>query len=159
MTRGKYAAKAANRMAQIDSEIVADLRAQLATAVNERDEARREAKRLQDKLATDVNRAARDLSDARIAEVSQDLVAERKGRAEDRKQLGHELFAVFQKFDAWPKFNILADIASVFGLSDEIGEVVRPLMAGNPGNRHARRLNAGRLRALEAFLEAKERRA
>lgn len=153
MTRGKYAAKAANRMAQIDSEIVADLRAKLDLVTNERDEARRDARRLEIQLASEVHRAARNLADARVAGAMAELLAERTARTEDREQLGKEVFAIFDRLGFFPPFAAQAEMASLFGMAGRMGE----LFHDADSNRNARRMTARRARLIQAHIDAGDR--
>lgn len=154
MTRGKYAVKAANRMAEVDDGIIAELRAKLAAVASERDEARRQAAQLRDRLATDLHQAARNLSAERIAEVTQNLIDEREARAADRERIGREVFAVFDKSGRFPQPAVMADLASVFGLSGRMGELFTP----DKPNRHSRRMTGRRARLIQASIDANDRR-
>lgn len=144
MTRGKYAAKAANRMAQLDNEIIADLRAKLAALTAERDEVRQEAARLRDKLASEVNRAAEHLSAARINEVAQELVAERQARKDDQAEYAREVFRVITQHGGRLPAAGHAALASVFGQSHRLGELVDETRRATalPATRNGRRATA-----------------
>jgi hypothetical protein len=62
MTRGKYGAKAANRLAQLDNDIINGLRAELAAIKNERDVARLELEQFQRDAHAEAQRIAADMS-------------------------------------------------------------------------------------------------
>ncbi|MDP9443598.1 MAG: hypothetical protein M3P83_04300 [Actinomycetota bacterium] len=137
MTRGKYAVKAANRMAELESEIIAELRDNLAAVTAERDAARRELFNLRVNLGTEVRLRAAELAATELQELRDLLNDERRRRESERGQLCEEVFAHLRH--ARMSLETATAIAVAFGQGHRIGQ----LWAAN-NNRMARRANAAK---------------
>lgn len=136
MTRGKYAAKAANRLAEIDAGLVAELREKLAATAAERDAARAEVDRLSRRRDSDARAVGELLAADAVRDMSEKLAEEKRARDEDRlryatgvsKVIGNAAFAIKATMAGW------ADLADVFDLR---GEDLADFMGytGNPRKR------------------------
>lgn len=148
MTRGKYAAKAANRLAQLDSELVADLREKLAEVTAERDAARAEVDLLTRKRDAEARVVAERLAAGAVREVAEKLEAEREARANDRQGYAEGVSRILRAEGVKAPASVWADLIDVFGLR---GKEMATFMGKTGG--HARRLgqlNSDELRRADA---------
>lgn len=137
MTRGKYAAKAANRMAQLDSELVNELRRELAAATHERDVARRDLEQLTRSMEVQARRLGSELAGAEILDLRRQLLDEKAARAADRERFADEVFDVFRKHGGELPAHGYLELADIFGASSKFGMY----LTGGNGNRNQRRVN------------------
>ncbi len=153
MARGKYAAKAANRLAELDAGLVAELKKQLAAVTAERDSARSEVERLIVTLNSRVRTLARDLSGEEKQRLQDALLAEQKERTEDRRNLGRKLFYIWRRYDdefTMP-FPAIEEVVALFDLSKEVGNLITE--GENNLSREARRTTAKKIHLLRTLEE------
>ena len=125
MATGKYAARAANRAAALDNEVIADLRAKLAAAQTERDRLAGELEAQRRRATGEVNRRV----DAAMAAERAATVTAREREAVELAQWKHDVAAdVIEVAAAWVRGlrNNLGDDAevipaSMFGPTDTEG--------------------------------------
>lgn len=142
MTKGKYAIRAANRLAQLDSEIVLKLREKLTSVTEERDAAQREVKELQRSIASEANRIAEATAGQRLAHLESQLHAEQNARREDRAEYARRVVEVIRRFGGKLPMSGYAALSEIFGQSANAGQMAFPTAP----DRRSRRANASTLR-------------
>jgi hypothetical protein len=147
MARGKYAARAANRLAEIDSGVVAELKEKLATVTAERDSARAEVDRLGRDLYSQTKAIADRVAQDRVQQLEEALLTEQRERAEDRRVLGRKFFEMWRLFDFKVPMAALEEFATLFGISDQIGALVAE--GGKDNNRASRRTTKKKIRMIQ----------
>lgn len=146
MTRGKYAARAARRAAQLDDARTAALQADIEQVRAERDAARHELDLLRREVAAEATRIGAEQAGAEIRRLTDELAQSKAARAADRARFADEVFAVFREDGSQLSFRGFERIAAVFGQTHRVGELV-----SEPGdsNRHGRRTQGSKLRLLD----------
>lgn len=122
--RGKQAAKAKNRLANLDNEILQEVLA-------ERDALKVERRALEKQLADaarDLNgqvaRRAGELAREDIERLTGELRDERAGRAADKEQLGAQVFALVWSDDYEIRSSDhFVGLARIFGMGHRLGEL------------------------------------
>lgn len=123
--KGKYAAKAANRMAQLDSEIITDLRAEVADLRGRLEAAESAAHAARRDIESEGRRVAAQIAGSEISALRAELLAAQQARSDDRKDFGRRVFEVLRR-GGLPSADAAADIASIFGVSADLGSLVGP---------------------------------
>lgn len=142
--KGKYAVKAANRLAEIDAGIVAELQEKLARATSERDHARAEVALLKSGLAAEAQRVGSALAAERVAELASELAKEKSARVADRDAYCDQVFKILRDTKARVEVKGYEAIAAVFGSRRDLGGLV--LNIYNEGTRSQRRATAKTIR-------------
>lgn len=124
MTRGKYAAKTANRLAQLDDAIVNGLRSELAVVKNERDVARLELEQFQRNANAEAQRIAADMSRDALRKVADQLVTEKAARDAERIRYCNEIFDIFSELGGQLPLEGYGRLAAIFGRGDALGELI-----------------------------------
>jgi len=141
--RGKHGAKAANRLAALDSELVAELRSRVADLTRERNEARAALDLAQRATASEIGKQAAALADARIRELRVQLAEEQRSRAQERTAVAREVGLLLEEFDVRMSMDGYTRLATILGA--RVGDIVT---ASGTGNRHARRATVRETRAI-----------
>jgi hypothetical protein len=149
MTRGKYGAKAANRLAQLDNDIINGLRAELAAIKNERDVARLELEQFQRDAHAEAQRIAADMSRDALREVADQLVTEKAARDADRIRYCDEVWGLFYELGGQLPMEGYGRLAAIFGRGDALGELINRNVP-RPG-RSSRRARESRARLIAEF--------
>lgn len=149
MARGKYAAKAANRLAEIDAGLIAELKDQLAAVTAERDNARGEAERITVSLNSQVRTLAQEYSQDEIRRLKEALLAEQSGRSADRRELGRKLFDIWRRHDKefTMSFAVIEEITALFDLGKEVGALINEGQEGT--SRESRRTTGRKIHLLK----------
>lgn len=143
MTRGKYAVRAANRLAEIDAGLVADLREKLDKATRERDEALRSIEQMKRDRDAEVRKWAVELADSMVRDGEDKLAREQVARQGDRIDHCEQVFAVLAVERVKMRLPAYIDIAAIFGQTHRVGDLVnKHRWDGRTGNRSSRRANA-----------------
>jgi hypothetical protein len=145
--RGKHGARAANRMAALDSELVAELKAQVAALTRERDDARTALELAQRKTASQVGKEAAGLAARHVREAKEELTAERRAWQEERERLARVVFTAVNDHGPGLTPAGYVKIATEFGVP--VGQVIND--AGGSGNRVSRRITNREARAVETL--------
>lgn len=144
MAKGKYAARAANRLAEIDSVLVAELREKVARLTAERDEALATLEAERRDRATDAQRIGAELSAEAIQELQTALADSKQQREQDRLKFCEQVFDVLNEYGvALPTPADWLRFAEIFGRND-LGVLLGKYRRDN--NRHARRSSAAKIR-------------
>jgi DeoR/GlpR family transcriptional regulator of sugar metabolism len=154
VARGKYAARATNRLADLDNDVIAELKESLAACSAERDTLRRELNRLTAQMQGEAQRVGAQLAADRVAEAERQLAEQRRAHEEDKARMARELFEILRSENVsargtttWYK------IAAIFGQQEEFGSLIT---GGNP-TRNQRRTTPGKVKML-AEIERSNRR-
>lgn len=91
MSKGKYAAKAANRAVALDNEVIAQLRADLEQARQQRDDLSRELDAVHRRMTGEVNRRVTEGIAADLAELNAQLDSERAAVESWKSELASEV--------------------------------------------------------------------
>lgn len=140
MTRGKYAARAANRLAEIDAGLVAELREKLTTVSRERNALRQELDRMRREQGAEAQRIAGALAAGRVSELEQALHDERSARAAERQEMARKTFQLLRVERAKLTFEAHGRLAAIFGMADKLGEILDSFAGEGRGNRNLRRV-------------------
>lgn len=154
MAKGKYAAKAINRAAALDNDVIAELRAQLKVAQGRITELTDEVKAKTSATNSDIMRRAGELACAEVDRMSVELQMQSQNHQKHIEALAFDLLDLYTEhgcvtasYGDVDAFNI--EFARLFGLSDRAGELVDYIKAarndsiGNqPTNRYLRRFTA-----------------
>lgn len=141
--RGKHGAKAANRLAQLDNDLVDELRARVSSLTGERDEARKALDLAQRKTSAEIAREAAALADARLRELRIQLAEEQRSRVQERDTIARDVGRLLDELHVRMPMDGYVRLAAILGV--RVGDVVA---AGGSGNRHARRTTVREARAL-----------
>lgn len=149
MTKGKYAAKAKNRLANLDNEILQDVIAQRDALKVERDNLSAQLEGASRDLVAKAMRKAEELSRQEVARLEAELRKERADRATEREQTCFELFRLFVETNARVNDGNYDSFAELFGMGDRIGElVISPTIGDAP--RRVRRLTTSKVRKIDS---------
>lgn len=152
MTKGKYAAKAKNRLANLDNEILQQVVAERDALRRERDELARRIEEGERSTNAIAMRKASDLAGEEIQRLTDELVEAKAFHASELERLCLEVFRLFDKHD--PHFADASagdDFAELFGMGAQIGRMITEsgfVVAGV--NRSMRRSTTSRARKWEA---------
>jgi hypothetical protein len=127
--KGKYAAKAINRTAAVDNEVIADMRAKLEESRRENLALRDEVVVLNGKLNRSVTREAAQLAQQEIESLRAEIIEQSALHEEHLEALAFDLFDLYSKHNCAvgpggdaEKFN--AEFAQIFGMSNRYGELI-----------------------------------
>lgn len=155
--RGKQAAKARNRLANLDNEILQEVVADRDSLREELDAERLKVKDVERDLNGKAMRLAGEMSRADVERLTGELNAERMGRANDKEHLAFGLFRLFAGDDyeltSRDKFHAIAEL---LGVGDKIGELLT--MGATGFNRKVRRGSVGSSRRIDSALDEIESR-
>lgn len=154
MSRGKYAVRAANRLAEIDAGLVEELRGKLAEVAADRDAARAEVDLLTRQRDSEARAVAERLAADAVREATEKLAAEREAREADRQRYaaGVSQLLIRNRSLVTAPEGVWADLIDLFGLKGrEIGRFM--------GREDADRRNSDRFRSqtLRRYGAARER--
>lgn len=154
MAKGKYAARAANRLAEIDAGIVAELREKLAEVKTQRDVALHDLETLRRSHSAEVQHKAQELAAGTVEGLMAELAAEREQRDADRIRYSEEVFTVCHQYGVtMPLMKGWAALAEVFGRGSECGDLVNLHIP--KANRDSRRTSAKRTKHISTLVEQK----
>lgn len=94
MAKGKYAARAANRAAALDNDVIVDLRSQLREIEAERDEARRELAVTRSSMSSEILRQVAERTTHEREEIHNTLLAEREAYKREKAAAAEEVALV-----------------------------------------------------------------
>lgn len=138
MGRGKYGARAANRMAEAEATLIGQLQADVREAREERDEARAQLDRVLRDFNSDARIIGERLASEALAEMQSALDEAEVERAADRGRYARQAFDVIHRHGGQLPMEGFAALAEVFGMGSQVGS----LLAVENQNRHSRRANA-----------------
>lgn len=151
--RGKQAAKARNRLAALDNEIIAEVVAERDALKAERDALTVEVAILRRDTRSEALRIGADLAHDEVAHLQTRLADEQAERASDRDRLAFEVWALFNgdlyELKSADHFEAMAE---VFGMGHRLGELFTA-SGVTQRNRYARRATAKTSRRIEAIRE------
>lgn len=157
MTRGKYGARAVKRQeTQALEAEVANLRHALGRVTKERDEASEALGKLRIAAAAERRALIADAeagASPRLRRLADELQAERQARADEHWKFACEAFDVLGEYAAQISHVGLEAMASVFGQSHRLGELVDP---EGKGPRRARRATGRTARLIGDMKKAPE---
>ncbi|GAC1374252.1 MAG: hypothetical protein NVSMB4_01540 [Acidimicrobiales bacterium] len=153
--RGKHAAKAANRLAALDNEVIAELTAERDALKAELAETAARLRAAESETRTEAMRLGAVLARDEVADLKERLVEEVAERTAERERLGFEVWSLFNSdlynIESRDKF---AAMAEVFGLGDRLGDLFTAAGSGDSlRNRRARRATAKGQRRSDALWE------
>jgi predicted RNase H-like nuclease (RuvC/YqgF family) len=126
--KGKYAAKAANRAASVDNDVIVELREQLAQVRGENRRLSNELSTLNRSTMSAAMREAKRLADDEIERLNSELAEERTRAQEHLRALAFDLLDLYHEHGCTTgedgnseEFNL--EFARLFGLSDRYDEL------------------------------------
>lgn len=149
MTKGKYAAKAKNRLANLDNELLQDVIAERDALKMELDAERLKVQAAERLLHSRALRLASQMSSEEMATLKAELAESAKRFAEETKRRAN---AVFRLFDDGKMggctYEGYTRLAEILGVGDMFGELIAP----GDASRHTRRATAKKARGTEGIL-------
>lgn len=153
MTKGKYAAKAKNRLANLDNEILQEV-------VAERDALKAEL----NKMTMDLNSVRRDinaqamhkgaeLAAADVNRISSELAEAKEFHASELERIAFEAFKLIFPTEIRTKQiggNLVYELPDLFGMGNRVGELMSETWGGKHSTRDFSRRNAKWFRMVTA---------
>ncbi|MET8648501.1 hypothetical protein [Nocardia aurea] len=145
MTKGKYAAKAKNRLANLDNEILQEVVAERDSLKHDLDQTRQEIAELTRDVHSTVMRKAGELAAEELDRLRTQLRDLEKSNAELVENLAFETFEFLGKWKSGSSSDAseIDKLAEAFGMGDRVGEL---FFQGKSVPRHARRTSVKQAR-------------
>lgn len=145
MARGKYAVRAANRLAEIDAGLVVELREKVGVLSAERNALRQQVDHLTREAGAEAQRVGAALAADRVRELEAQLRDEQQRRQSDGATLCQAVFARLNDLNLRLPLTTWRELADLFGEGHRVGQ----LMAGPDNNRRTRRATTKALRIID----------
>lgn len=144
MAKGKYAARAANRLAEIDSILVSELREKVDRLTAERDGACAALEAERRDRGAEAQRIGGELAAEAVRELQTALADSRQQREQDRLKFSEQVFDLLHELGvALPTLDEWLRLAQIFGRND-LGVLLARVHPDN--NRHSRRSSVAKIR-------------
>lgn len=122
MARGKHAARAANRKAQLDSEIVQEMKAEIEELKAQRDRARLEKQAVERRIYADAQRIGNRLAAESVEAMRKKLEDGEQAATAEMRRVGEDLMEFCAKYDSFPLGDEFATLMSRLNV-DNFNEV------------------------------------